>query len=157
MPKSLPVVPFQCREKISLMSLPCDLPEKSRLKFVRFERIRKLRCPDRFCSLRMIRSRVIFVSREHRIQKTQKWPVSVYQCHLNGEREVPSPPGHAVQMQTRSGGCTLKTDQHQNVYFRLPDVVTIGLNILLEPPHPLEKNLGQKPFFERPNTTPDRR
>jgi hypothetical protein len=37
----------------------------------------------------------------------------------------------------------LKTDHHQNVYFRLPDVVTTGLNTSLGPPHPLKKNLGQ--------------
>jgi hypothetical protein len=36
----------------------------------------------------------------------------------------------------------LKTNHRQNVYFRLPDVVTIDLNISLGSRHPLEKNPG---------------
>jgi hypothetical protein len=42
----------------------------------------------------------------------------------------------------------LETDHHQDVYLRLPEVITIGLNIGLEPRHPLEKNLDQRRLFE---------
>jgi hypothetical protein len=41
----------------------------------------------------------------------------------------------------------LKTDDNQNLYFRLRDVVTIGLNTSLEPRHPLEMNLCQYPLL----------
>jgi hypothetical protein len=37
----------------------------------------------------------------------------------------------------------LKADYHQNIYFRVPDVVTIDLNTSLEHPHSLEENLHQ--------------
>jgi hypothetical protein len=36
-----------------------------------------------------------------------------------------------------------KTDHHQDLDFWLSDVVTIGLNTPLGPPHPLEKNPDQ--------------
>jgi hypothetical protein len=41
----------------------------------------------------------------------------------------------------------LKTDHHQNVHFRLPSVVTIGLNTWLEPSRPLEKKLVKVDFW----------
>jgi hypothetical protein len=51
----------------------------------------------------------------------------------------------------------LKTDHQQNVYFSLPDVVTIGLNRSLESLHPLRKNLRQDRLFEGPQNALDRR
>jgi hypothetical protein len=51
----------------------------------------------------------------------------------------------------------LETDHHQNVYFESPDIVSIGLNTLLKPHHPLEKKRGQARLHERPQNALDRR
>jgi hypothetical protein len=72
----------------------------------------------------------------------QSWIISVYRVF---HRSV------------ASRNLPLKTDHHQNVYFSLPGVVTIGLNTSLEPPHPLEKNLGQSPPLEGTQKVLDRR
>jgi hypothetical protein len=50
-----------------------------------------------------------------------------------------------------------KIDHHPNVYFRLHNVVTIGLNTSLRPRHPLEKNPGQSQLFEGSSNAIDRR
>jgi hypothetical protein len=50
----------------------------------------------------------------------------------------------------------LKTDPYQKIYFRLPEVVTTGLNISLEFRHPPDKNLDQGRLFERPWKVVDR-
>jgi hypothetical protein len=78
-----------------------------------------------------------FEDKPNTIKETSKYTVS----HASGaSRNLP-----------------LKTDHHQSVYFRLPDVVTIGVSTSLEPRHPLEKNLGQSPLFEGPQNVIDRR
>jgi hypothetical protein len=51
----------------------------------------------------------------------------------------------------------LKTDHRENVCVKLPEIVTIGLNILLEPGHPLQENLCQSPLFEGPHDALDGR
>jgi hypothetical protein len=51
---------------------------------------------------------------------------------------------------------SLQADDHQIVYFRLPDIVAIGLKILLDSLHLFEKNPGQNPFFEGPQNAIDR-
>jgi hypothetical protein len=57
---------------------------------------------------------------------------------------------YRVPPKIASRNLPLKTDHRQDVYFRLRDVVTIGLNILLGPPHPLENDLGQSRLVEGP-------